>query len=121
MADPGGFGITNLQRYALGLDPHHPARADLPVAAIRQFQQPNAQNEGRYLTISFWEMMGSVDLEYYVQASNDLENWDYLWPEAYRTVEHWDADWRLVTYRDDRPIGEEPQRFLRVIVFKKSP
>lgn len=111
--DPGGFGITNLERYALGLHPNQPHRGDLPLVATRSLQ-PLEGESGEYLTITFWEPPEAGDIGYTVQVSSDLQTWKGFYAGAYRTVERWDIDRRLVTFRDTRPIAEDEQRFLRV-------
>ncbi len=64
--DPGKQGISNLERYAYGLDPDHPDRAHLPKAVIRD----------GYLTLDVWRRPEATDVEFVVEVSSDLDSWN---------------------------------------------
>ncbi len=64
-ADTGAYGITHLQRYAFGLDPHDPSRDGLPQPFL---------HDGR-LAVSFRRPLSVTDVEYRVLAATDLMDW----------------------------------------------
>ncbi len=67
-ADPGGDSISNLVKYAFGLDPWTPvARGDLPTT---EFPADN----GRF-RIHYRERSDARDIEYVTEISHDLETW----------------------------------------------
>lgn len=64
--DEGGTGVTRLQRYAFGLDPHQPDRSGLPHLIMQ---------DGK-LVVTFRKPAGIDDVQYRVLASTDLMEWD---------------------------------------------
>ncbi len=110
-ADPGGFGIPNLLRYALGLDARNPDPRGLPVARLGGIDGETAT----YFTLSYNRILEAPDAEFQVLASNDLQEWESLGPEY--TIEVVDTDdTRTVTVRDSGPVAERERRFLRLAV-----
>ena len=64
-ANPAGDGISNLLKYALGLDPLHSATAGLPQVG----QLPG------YLTLTYSRPKAVTDIQYTPQFSDDLFTW----------------------------------------------
>ena len=62
--DPGGAGITHFQRYAFGLDPHHPSTDGLPRPIIRN---------GR-LVVTFRKPLGRKDVRHTVIGMTNLRD-----------------------------------------------
>jgi hypothetical protein len=62
--DPGGSGITHFQRYAYGLDPHHPSTDGLPRPIIRN---------GR-LVVTFRKPLGRKDVRHTVIGMTNLRD-----------------------------------------------
>ncbi len=87
-ADPGGFGVPNLVRYALGMDPSHPDRARLPRAVLRDGQ----------LTMDVRRPPNLTDIRYVVEASLDLRVWETSGVERIYPAEHAN-DPAVMTYR----------------------
>jgi len=65
LGDTGNTGISHLQRYAFGLDPHQPDLEDLPRPLV---------HDGK-LVVTFRKPAGVNDVQYRVTASADLMNW----------------------------------------------
>lgn len=65
-ADPGGFGIPNLVRYALGLDPVAPDRERLPKMTTA----------GPAPNFTFGWLSDAADLTLAVDRSSDLSAWE---------------------------------------------
>lgn len=111
--DPGGYGIPNLLRYAFALDARHPARAGLPGAGLAV----QGGNGAAHLTVGFSRPVNSLDLDYRIQGSGDLEVWEALAGElAKEVVAGEDGLSEHLTARDPEPIPETGRRFLRVLV-----
>ena len=75
-ASPAGDGISNLEKYALGLDPRKPATRGLPV-----FTRTGADVE-----FSFTRRRDAVDILYRVERTTDQSTWQEIWSstdEAY--------------------------------------
>ena len=70
-ADPAGDGVTNLMKYALGLDPHVPSVVNLSPKII-----------GTHLTLTYRCLTNPTDLHYVPQASSDLVNWTAVTPSV---------------------------------------
>ena len=64
-ANPAGDGITNLLKYALGLDPLHVATASLPTVG----------SVPGYLTLTYPKPDAVSDIVYTAQFSDDLATW----------------------------------------------
>ncbi len=105
-ADPGGFGISNLLRYGLGLDPRTPDRARLPQAGIME------DGENEYLYIEYTIIKAAVDANFQVQESDDLENWTPFDGIAETTGES--ATTQTVRLRSRDPLTSAKARFLRL-------
>jgi len=65
VGDSGNTGVSHLQRYAFGLDPHQPDIDGLPRPLV---------HDGK-LVVTFRKPVGVNDIQYRVMASEDLMNW----------------------------------------------
>ena len=101
-ADPGGSGVTNLLRYALGLPAHGPVSEPTTLVTV-------TENGTQYAALQFNRRSVASGLTYTVQASVDLAAWEI--------VSTWSADvTTVVTARDAVALGSVPRRFLRLQV-----
>jgi hypothetical protein len=106
-ADPAGDGVPNLLKYAFNLSPWTPVRAgDLPLAT---------REEG-YLTLTYSRGLTRTDLQYQVEVSEDLVNWNAGAGFTEEVSVTGDGEWQLVTIRDRLPISDAPRRFIRLRV-----
>lgn len=111
-ADPGGYGIPNLIRYALGLEPRDPNPTALPGSGLQTVQVGGEPAE--YATLSFARPKGLSDVTYVVQASADLVEWIDL--DESHLVETEDlGDSEKLIWRDSVPSSEAGRRFLRLL------
>jgi uncharacterized repeat protein (TIGR03803 family) len=98
-------GITNLMKYALGLDPfttYNPGSASLPQVQILDI------SGAKYLTLTF---TGNVtDVTYNVQVSNDLVNWSPVYIHTGTPAPG------TVTVQDTQDITVSLHRYLRLRV-----
>ena len=62
---PAGDGMSNLLKYALGLDPHVAAAGSAPVMGL----------SGGSLTLTYTKVLAATDITYTVEWSSDLTNW----------------------------------------------
>ena len=119
-ADPAGDGIANLLKYAFNMDPTVSYQGDdrilrpdggqsgLPAIVVRD-------DEGRSrVELSFVARRNAQDLSYRVQGSSNLLDWQNV--ATLPTIRNIDDQWRIVTVQDSVAAGEEPRRFLRVLV-----
>lgn len=106
-ADPDSDGIPNLLEYAFNLNPTQSNASGLPVTAM----------QNGYLTISFVQRTPPTDINYSVQVSDDLLNWNsgaaYTTPISITPI---DASTQSVIMRDNVPIDTASKRFIRVNV-----
>jgi hypothetical protein len=106
-AAPAGDQVSNLAKYALGLDPLVAASpGQLPMGAI----QPDG-GQG-YLTLIVNRAQELPDVSYVVEVSSDLQNWS---SGGTNTVTVTDAPTQLVV-RDNTPVASAAQRFIRLTV-----
>lgn len=68
-ADPAGDGITNLMKYALGLNPFVDGVSGLP------FETLVTTGSGEYLELTYTQVLSDSDITYTVQVSTDVQNW----------------------------------------------
>ena len=119
-ADPDHDGLSNLLEYALALDPLVPNSGALPTA------QTLAGNGGR-LSITFTRDPQRADIDYEVEASDDLTNWTTLarsiGGHAMQNVSAFSINdasnvsgLRSVIVTDNVPMAAANRRFLRVRV-----
>ena len=69
MAIPKKDGVTNLMKYALGLDPTKSASSGLPTAG----------NSDGYLTMTFNRQKNDTDITYRVEVTSDFASWAEIW------------------------------------------
>jgi endoglucanase len=72
-ADPDNDGVVNLMEYAFNLSPEVPDQSALPQFHL-QTQTVNGQ-PGTYLTVQFPRQLGTTNLTYILQGSDDLMTW----------------------------------------------
>jgi len=100
-------GLTNLLKYALGLDPHVAATTGLPAAGTN----------GANWTYTYTRPANRTDLTYTVQASTNLTDWTTLTVTATKVgtaggVETWQAEY---------PSANATQLFFRLKVTNNNP
>lgn len=104
--DSAGDGITNLMKYALGLDPDSAGYQGRLVFG-------EVEVDGiRYLSVSIIRPEPSPDVVYTVEGSDDIEDWSDSGIVLHASV--LDGNLRTLTYRDTHAIGVDPTRFLRL-------
>lgn len=108
-AQPAHDGVTNLMKYALGLDPKTPAASGLPALSS------TALSGKKYLTLSFTQWRSLTDITYQVEVSSDLQTWQSGTPYTVR-VDNGTTD--TATYRDATAIGDVPRHFIRLSVVR---
>jgi hypothetical protein len=114
VADPGGYGVPNLLRFALGLDPRLPEVRALPREEIRRIRVEGVAND--YLTLTFTHRPGAADAVWVVEASSNLVDWEDLGPVQIVSRDS-DGQRETVTVRDSHPVSATPhRRFLRLVV-----
>ncbi len=107
LAEPFGDGISNLEKYATGLDPKQPALSSAGAVVT----------DGQRLTLKFTRAGNALDVTYAVEASSDLSSFTPIWSSrnpplggAGQTVQQEVAD---VMTLADAPNG---RRFMRLRV-----
>jgi hypothetical protein len=71
MADPYGIGYSNLLAYAFNLNP-----TTVPTSApVTVTPAINPADGLSYLTVSYRQLIGAMQISYNVEISNDLVNW----------------------------------------------
>lgn len=102
-AEPGGYGITNLVRYALGLGRH-----DAPSPAL-----PVLTSDAAALRFRFRFDPGLIDLTYRVEASTDLADWsETLFDSRTALLPALTNGW--LELHDTADLQDTPRRFLRL-------
>ena len=104
-ADAGNAGIDNLQRYAYGLDPLNPDRAQLPHIVFRN----------GYACIDVFRNPGAMDVDLIVEASSDLVTWDSSSASIVQVTAPEYADVAdIETWQVTLPLEVTPKQFMRV-------
>ena len=114
-AAPGGTGVPNFLRYALGLGRMDSPTARLPVAEIVE------RSGSSYLQLRYVRPAGLPDVNYLGEVSGDLGAPWNADPAAVETTvlpNTPTAGWETVAYRDLTPLGApvSADRFLRLRV-----
>lgn len=109
-------GVSNLEYYASGMDALRPDWEKFPRA--RTITVGIDGETEHYLGLSFTRRADAGDLEYAVEASEDLENWARVPDE---NIVRWEANsdgTETITVADSVPMDEEEtdRRFLRLRV-----
>lgn len=114
-ADPAGAGISNLMRYALGIDRHADPSEAMPKLSLV------SDEIGRYLVLQYDRPSQLPDLNYIVERSLDLGSWEEIEEPGGSILIELEGPWERVTARDNYPIGEGwERRFLRLRVEPKE-
>ncbi|HUB66973.1 MAG TPA: hypothetical protein VL981_05765, partial [Candidatus Methylacidiphilales bacterium] len=111
-ATPTNDAVQNLMKYALSMNPMVGSLTGLPVVST----------VGGYLTMQFSRNVNATDVNYEIEASNDLVNWSAIaslpagatsWTQSGATVtDHSGA----VTVTDGVPSSSQQQRFIQLVV-----
>ncbi len=112
-ANPTGDGVSNLLKYALGLDPHVANAGAMPQS---QFTNISGLN---YVTMNVVRPAGRTNVVYTAEVSGDLSTWASGPANVQATVAPNTPSVGLetVTYRDLTPVDPtHVQRFMRVRV-----
>ena len=112
-ASPAGDGITNLLKYALGVDPFGSAWQNLPVASIESFAG------SRYLIFTITKNPQATDVLWTPEISSNLtaNTWS-SGPSFLTVLEETAISLKL---HDNNPLQINPQRFVRAKVALISP
>ena len=112
-ANPSGDGITNLLKYAIGLDPTVPGVGGLPVTTVA----------GGHLKMQFQRNVAATDLTFVVEAGIDLSTSSAIatfsagatgWTTSGATVTDNNG---ATTFADATAVASASRRFLRLRVF----
>lgn len=109
MANPSKDGIKNLEKYALGLDPHQSVSAGVPTFSLVQ------QGGNSYLALTFQtpSVDPPTDILYTPQSSPDLVNWS----QGSGAVSLFATQGSRVTYiAGTLPIDTSAKAFMRLQV-----
>jgi hypothetical protein len=112
LGDPDGNGIPNLMKYALGMDPNVPSIAGLPQLSII------TTNNNQFLTLSYYPNPYATNLEYVVEVSNDLINWNSGSGYTYQLTPNGQTP---VVVSDWYPMSANIQRFMHLRVSQTGP
>ena len=113
--DPDANGISSLLEHALGLPSGSPAiRSLLPTA----FSETDSQSGQAFLSIQFRRRVQRAGLNYLVETSNDLLNWDSTGASVVErsAVPAGDGITELVTVRVTPAIALGGAKFVRLLV-----
>ncbi len=103
-ASPAGDGVSNLVKYALGLNPLTPAINDLPVSELVE----------DHLTITYQPNGEAIGIEAIVEVSDNLIDW--VSGEGHTTIVENGAS---IIGRDNLSASERDRRFIRLRVVQK--
>ncbi|MDD5260331.1 MAG: S8 family serine peptidase [Methylacidiphilales bacterium] len=111
---PAGDGISNLMKYALGLNPllyYSPGSPAMPATQLQSFSSAN------YLTLSYTQLQNASDIHYIVQVSSDLVNWHSgpTYTTQVSSTPNGDST-ATVVVRDLTPVSSAAARFIRLQV-----
>jgi hypothetical protein len=106
LATPAHDGITNLMKYALGLDPMTSGAGSLPTVS----------EQGGYLTLTYRKNKSATDVTYTVQATDSLGGNSWV-PVTTVLSETDGGSFWLVTVRDNETYAGT-RRFMRLQVSK---
>ncbi|MCF7847286.1 MAG: type I secretion C-terminal target domain-containing protein [Kiritimatiellales bacterium] len=103
--DSGNTGVDHLQRYAFGMNPLNPEDSRRPQLVFR---------DGR-CCLDVFKNQGAVDIEYIVEVSTDLENWDSSDSAVEEiTASEYELAADVETYQAVAPVLVTPRLYMRV-------
>ena len=111
-ATPANDGISNLLKYALGLNPKVNGVASLPTPGTTSTGGKN------YLTLTYTRLVAATDLTYTVEVSGDLATWTSgaSSTAVVSTVNNTDGKTQTVVVRDLTAQTGTARRFLHLKV-----
>ena len=112
-ASPTGDGVSNLLKYALGLDPHVANAGALPRPQFTNIAGLN------YVTLNVVRPAGRANVTYLAEVSGDLQAWSGTAADLQTTIQSNvpSPGLETVTYRDLTPVDPaHVQRFMRIRV-----
>lgn len=112
--DPGYHGIANLLRYAFDMDPVQPERTRLP--RIGQYTAIEGEQDTAYLTLTYIRRTNDPALVYFVEASDDLTDWEPFHGHEKIVSTNKEGETETVTVTDTEPMRLRSNHFLRVRV-----
>lgn len=104
--DPDGDGISNLMEYALGLDPMVGDVQNLPQGVV----------EGDYLTLAVTKNEEAIGVEYVVEVSSDLMNWE----AGSEFTTELESSATMLKVRDNAIWSGADRRFIRLRVTESN-
>ncbi len=107
-SDPGAFGVPNILRYALAMDPRTPDKTDFPRAGVM------AEAGNMYSFIEYTYLKAATDLTISVEGSDDLVEWGQV--DGVAEIIDENAATRTVRVREPDPVAAGVRRFLRLRV-----
>lgn len=110
-ADPDGDGLSNLAEFALCLNPRSSDRGQAWTLSVQNLAGSD------YLTLSFRRRTPALDLNYVVEADDQLDApvWESTGILVGTPTAHGDGT-ETVTFRDTVPVDSAVRRFMRVNV-----
>lgn len=106
-ANPSGDGISNLLKYAFGLDPNESSTTGLPTPG----------QSGNNLTLTFSKLATANNLNYSVEWSTDLSDWK----TSGISLETIGADFSTDQVLASVPKGSDSTKFLRLNITLATP
>ncbi len=109
-ATPAGDGISNLMKYALGLNPKINGTNALPTISY------TAVGSSKFLTLTYNKWLASSDIVYAVEVSGELYAWSSgaSYTTTVSTTNNAAGTMQTVVQRDLTPISSATQRFIRL-------
>ena len=111
-ATPAGDGITNLMKFALGLNPNTNGTAGLPTVSMTEV------GGSQFLTLTYTKSVAADDVTYTVEVSSDLQTWfaGSAYTATVSTSNDAGAATQTVVVRDLTPTGDAARRLIRLAV-----
>jgi hypothetical protein len=108
-ADPDGDGWPNLGEYFLGRNPLHPDSAPGPLLSLVEV------GDETFLSLQFSRLASAVDVDYILEVSNDLIEWEAAGEVLVTEIGPPDGTgMETLRLRDQVPLAGENRRFLRL-------
>ncbi|MHA3772677.1 FAD-dependent oxidoreductase [Verrucomicrobiota bacterium sgz303538] len=104
-ADPDSDGLSNLEEYALGLNPHVGDTSTVPTPQI----------SADHLTLSYARLKSATDVNVVIEGSYDLTNWATT-GVVERIAQDMDDNFERITVRLATPASQAGQGYLRLRV-----